>query len=89
MQGNRDSAVYHKDHSYIIWNVVRCSEETRQEGDPECATTPEIDKWVGTKRIFMRVLNEKVDFKSWDEESFRQNEIWFPMIPMNSGKFTD
>lgn len=69
--------------------MVRCSEDTRQEGDPECATTPEIDEWVGAKRIFVRVLNEKVDFKSWKTEAIRQNEIWVPMIPMNSGKFTD
>ena len=36
MQGTRDSEVLEQDHAYIVYEVWRCNEETREVGDPVC-----------------------------------------------------
>ena len=61
-QGTRDSGVYKKIDAFLIWDVKRCSTEL---GDVGCATETEINNWVYHKKIQMRVINNKIDFKSW------------------------
>ena len=66
LQGTRENALYQKDHAYIIYDVKRCSEATRVEGDPECAQSGEIDSWTHSKELSFRVLNKNVDFRSFN-----------------------
>jgi len=40
-----------KDHAYVIYEVLTCSNETKEEGDPECASEDEIEEWLATKLI--------------------------------------
>ena len=37
----------------------------------------------------MRVLNDKIDFSKFDDNTIRQNEIWLPTIKFKPGLFTD
>ena len=40
--------------------------------DPECAKPEDIIKWTATKRAYIRTLNMKIDFDSYDEVITRQ-----------------
>ena len=53
--------------AYMIYDVYRCSNETKVEGDPECAEDHAIRKWLQHKKLFMRVLNTKINFESFDD----------------------
>lgn len=48
--------------TYVIYQMLRCSEETRIEGDLECHDDTIIEPWLADKSIHLRVLNEKIDF---------------------------
>ena len=69
-------------HSYLVYEFVKCSAEPKRLGDPDCATDPEIEEWLSTKTVHLRVLNSKVDFSQFNEDSIRQNEIWLPAVPL-------
>ena len=49
LQGTRDSKVAKKSHAYIFYDVVRCTNATRTDEDPECADEAAIDKWTKYK----------------------------------------
>lgn len=36
MQGTWDSVVLKQDHALLIFEITRCTDATREEGDPEC-----------------------------------------------------
>jgi len=40
-----------KDHSYVIFEINKCSDDTRKEDDPECAEMDEINEWLRTKAV--------------------------------------
>ena len=72
IQGTRDSRVKKLNHSFLVYEFLKCT-DTRLEIDPnyKCETKPAINKWLETKTVHMRVLNEKVDFTKFDEMSIR------------------
>ena len=37
LQGTRDSKIYKRDTAFFIYEFLKCTEETRLEGYPECA----------------------------------------------------
>lgn len=63
------------DYAYIVYEVLRCSEENRnKEGiegcvgedcqvDPKCASKEEIDKWLYSKKIAFKVINNKINLQ--------------------------
>ena len=71
MQGTRDSRVERKDHSYLVYEFLKCHEQIRNEGDPECASLQEINEWLRTKSVHLRVLDSKVDFSNFEHGSVR------------------
>lgn len=79
MKGTKASSVYFYDHAYLIIEVSRCSGAT-------CASDEEVTEWLKGKKIFMRLINNKIDV-STGEPILRQFEEWLPTIPMD--KFTD
>jgi len=79
MQGTKSSSVYFKDHSFLIIEVKRCS-------GSNCASEAETNEWLEQKRIFMRLINNKIDV-STGEPNLYQYEEWLPTIPMD--RFTD
>ena len=46
LQGTRDSATNLEDHAYVVYEVSICTEEGRDEDDPECADEDEINEWL-------------------------------------------
>ena len=46
LRGTRDSAYLARNHSYVIYQIRRCSEAL---GDSQCASEEEIDKWTEHK----------------------------------------
>lgn len=89
MQGTRDSAVIKEKHAYITYDVLRCTHETKAPDDPECADEAAIDEWLKHKKIFVRFLNDKINFMSRDGNPISQSEVWLPTIPMKAGSRSD
>ena len=67
VEGTRDSFYDKKEHAYIIFELRRCDNDTREEGDPVCATPEDTDEWLSTKYAFLRILNTKIDFSSFSK----------------------
>ena len=47
----RDNWYHQTTEAYIVVEVSKCSEETREEGDPPCAEADKIEDWLLTKRM--------------------------------------
>ena len=88
-QGTRDSAVNRMEHAYVIIEVHVCNNGTKKEDDPECATEDEIEEWIATKQIQLKVIDNKIDFTNLDNYAVRQTEKWLPMVPLKKGSFSD
>ena len=71
LQGTRDSKVALQEHSYLIYEIVKCTKDSRKDGDPPCETMGNINKWLSTKAAHMRVLNKKVDFTLYSDKIIR------------------
>ena len=71
LQGTFDSIVAKKSHAYIVYDIVRCTEATRNAGDPECADEDAIDKWTEYKKIGIRIINKTIDNSSYNKNAFR------------------
>ena len=71
MHGTRDSAVDTEDHAFIIYEVSKCTEDTRQDDDPECAPMNEINEWLSTKILHLKIIDGKIDFDSFDDYAVR------------------
>ena len=89
LQGTRDSKVALKEHSYLIYEFLKCTESQRKDGDPPCESMKNINKWLSTKAAHMRVLNMKIDFTLYSDQIIRQNEIWLPAVQLKAGIYTD
>jgi hypothetical protein len=48
-----------------------------------------IDNWMRYKKISLKVLNQKIDFSTFDKIAVRYNEIFFPSIPMAYPSYSD
>ena len=51
--------------------MQRCVNDSREAGDPVCATPEEIDDWLSTKYTFPIILNTKIDFQSFGDDATR------------------
>ena len=49
----------------------KCSDATRGENDPECADMNEINEWLKTKALQIRVVDNKIDFDSYEDYAIR------------------
>ena len=76
----------------MIFEVSKCTPETWKklyDDEPACAEGPAINTWLEKKRMYIHMLNEKLDFQSYEEKNIRQNEIWLPSVSLENGKFHD
>jgi len=64
--------------AYFTIDVETCNEKTKLPGDPECATKSQIDEYMVRKFLVYRVINEKIDFGSFDNMATRQFEVYVP-----------
>ena len=71
MQGTKSSSVYFKDHAFFIIVVKRCD----PSNGAYCANAAETDEWLEQKKIFMRLINNKIDVSS-GEPKLNQYEEW-------------
>ena len=39
--------------------------------DPDCAEMNEINDWLATKQLFLKVIDNKIDFNSYEELAVR------------------
>ena len=46
-----DFQFVHKKHSYVIFEVLRCSDYVRKADDPECAHKYAINDWIENKKM--------------------------------------
>jgi hypothetical protein len=124
LQGTRDSEILKQDHAYIVFESWRCSEKTKEEGDPDCkpesmmklkvkdgsasvdiATleadgtdlslyeedleADSINNFVRFKKATMKIINQKIDFTTFDDYAVRYNELFVPSIPMAYPSYSD
>ena len=89
LQGTRNNQFLLKDHAYVIFEILKCHEDTREEGDPECAEMEDINSWLRTKAVQFRMIDNKIDFNNREEYAVRQTEIYMPMITLEAGHFSD
>ena len=68
MQGIQDSANEKKDHAYFVYEVTKCNNKNALPGYG-CANENKINEWLLTKKIYLRILNVKIDYTSFDEIS--------------------
>ena len=58
--------------------------------DPPCKSTEVINEWLDNKKVMLKVIQYKIDFKLIGADTYtRQNEIWLDSIPMENGKYSD
>ena len=84
-----DSVVLKQKHSKVILEINKCSNATREEGHPICATPEEIREWTERKTARLRIINQKIDFNDFSAQPFRQFEVFLPNIPLAEKHFTD
>ena len=92
LQGIRDCAVNREKHSYVIYEINKCTDDVRESvgQDIECASENEIDAWLERKKVGFRIIQSKLDFSTFDyDHVIRQNEVYSRTIPINAGKFSD
>lgn len=89
MYGTRDDQIRLIEHGYFVFETLRCTEATRKANDPPCATEPEIDAWLADKVMGFRIINQKIDFSTYDEVAVRNNEVWLPVVNLETGTFCD
>ena len=56
--------------------------------DPECASEPEIDEWLRTKKVMFSIINSKIGYKNY-YDIVRQNEMFLPSIPLGPNTYSD
>ena len=83
LEGTRDSAYIGEDSTFGIAEILKCTEDSRMPGDPECAPDEEIIAFLGAKRGLYKIISEQVDFNDRDEEAVRYNEIYTPSVPLD------
>lgn len=88
LYGNLESPNNRKNSSYVVYEVLKCTEETRLPGYPKCKSDQEIEDWLETKYAMIRFLDHKIDF-TYGADPTRYGELWFPVVPLQSGFFTD
>ena len=71
LQGTRNSEIELEEYSYVVFEVSNCNNDTRGENDPECATPEEINEWISTKQIQIRIVDNKIDFDSYSKNAVR------------------
>ena len=72
-----------------MYEFRKCQDENRLPDDPPCAKPTEINAWLQTKAVHLKILNDKIDFSKFDDGAVRQNEIWMPLIKLKPGAFRD
>ena len=66
-------------HAYVVYEIWKCNDDIREEGDPECKGLDEINEWISMKSLSFKYIDIKVDFEKREEEhAIRQSERWFP-----------
>ena len=92
MSGTKDSSILKLDHSFVIFEIQKCTLLTRQSigQEIECAEEDMINQWLERKKVAFRILQDKVDYNAYDNSYvIRQNEIFSYSIPIDAGKFSD
>ena len=87
LQGTRDSKPERREHSYLMFEFVKCHQDLLEEGDEPCAQMSAINEWLKYKAAHLRILNQRVDMRKKDRIS--ENEIWMPAVQFKPGVFTD
>jgi hypothetical protein len=124
LQGTRDSEIMKQDHAYIVFEVWRCNDDTKEAGYPICkpdkmmmlkdGTSTEsidiatlianganlelyeddleadtIDNWVRLKKASMKIINQKIDFTTFEKSAVRYNELFVPSVPLMYPRYSD
>ena len=51
LEGTRDAQFLKQEHAYIIYEILKCHEDIREDGDPECASIEETNNWLKSKAL--------------------------------------
>jgi len=56
------------DHSYIIYELHKCTDEIRESVGQliECAEDQEIENWLKGKKLGFKIIQDKIDFSKFD-----------------------
>ena len=50
---------------------MKCQDDLRLDDDPACAPMNEINEWLETKQLHLKVIDNKIDFNSYEEMAVR------------------
>jgi hypothetical protein len=70
----------------VDWATIAEADRDLYEEDE---TADSIDTWMRKKRIGLKVLNQKIDFTTFEEVAVRYNEIFLPSIPLAYPSYSD
>ena len=74
---------------YFTLNIETCNEKSRIEGDPQCSSEAEIDKWMAGKKMKMKMFDQKMDFTTdQDKENVKKTLRSGKTIPLSRNTFT-
>jgi hypothetical protein len=48
-----------------------------------------IDNWTRTKMVALKLVNQKINFLTFDEWAIRYNEVFAQAVPIGNGYFSD
>ena len=74
---------------YFTLNIETCNEKSRIEGDPQCSSEAEIDKWMANKKIQFKMIDQKMDFTTdQDKSNVKKTMKSGKTIPLSRDTFT-
>ncbi len=73
------------DHSIMRFEVEKCSEASRIEGDPECSSDEEIEDWLHNKKLKMKFIDQKIMFSNFDDENNLMRTEKVDTVSLHSG----
>lgn len=48
-----------------------------------------IDNWIREKMVTLKLINQKIDFISFNDTAVRYNEVYIPAVPLGNGAYSD
>ena len=55
----------------MVYEILKCQDDLKEDDDPACADISDINDWLSTKQLHLKVVDNKIDFNSYEEMAVR------------------
>ena len=69
LDGTKSRQFRKENHKYVIVEIWKCTNETRTDGDPQCAGPDQIERWIRHKSAMFKVISNQVNYDNRNELS--------------------